>query len=69
MWRDGCWLRVLLVTLCPKRLSQELSGVCTLQLHRSMCRQHLREIAFSSVPSVSLCGLLYNSFSLLLHIS
>ena len=47
----------------------ELSGICTLHLRRSLCRRHLRVIAFISVLSVALCALLYKRFSLSLHIS
>ena len=46
-----------------------LSEICTLHLRRSLCHRHLRDIAFSSVLSISMCALLYKRFSLSLHIS
>ena len=46
-----------------------LSEICTLHLRRSLYHRHLRDIAFISAPSVPLCALLYESFSLSLHIS
>nr|WP_314693464.1 hypothetical protein [uncultured Prevotella sp.] len=39
-----------------------------LRLHRSVCRQYLRAIAFISVPSVSPCALFCKKFGLLRHI-
>ena len=48
---------------------KELSEICTLYLRRSLCRRHLRDIAFISVLSVALCALLYKRFNLSLHIS
>ena len=47
---------LFLATLCPKHLSQKLSRICRLHLRRSLCRQHLSDIAFTSVPSVTLCA-------------
>ena len=35
-------------------ITKYLSRICTLQLRRSLCRRHLRDIAFTSVPSVIL---------------
>ena len=49
-------MRTFLVTLCPKHLSQKLSRICTLHLRHSLCRRHLRNIAFISVHSVSPCA-------------
>lgn len=62
-------LSVLFETLYPKHLSQKLSKICTLHLFCSLCHQLLRAIAFTSVHSVTLCTLLYMSFSLSFHIS
>ena len=62
-------MHTFLVTLCPKHLSQKLSRICTLYLRRSLCRRHLRDITFISGFSIALCALLYNRFSLSLHIS
>ena len=45
-----------LVTLCPKHLPQKLSRTCTLHLRRSLCRRHLSDIAFTSLPSMSPCA-------------
>ena len=50
-------------------IRKELSEICTLHLSRSLCHQHLRDIAFISGFSIVLCALLYNRFSLSLHIS
>ena len=50
-------------------IRKELSEICTLHLRRSLCHQHLRDIAFISGFSIALCALLYNRFSLSLHIS
>ena len=36
---------------------KQLSRICTLHLRRSLCRRHLRDIVFSSVPSVTPCAL------------
>ena len=55
-WSSGGSLPVLLETLYPKHLSQNLSGICTLYLRRSLCRRHLRNIVFTSVPSVTPCA-------------
>ena len=33
-----------------------LSRICRLHLRRSLCRRHLRNIAFTSVPSVTPCA-------------
>ena len=77
-WSDGDCLPVLLEILCSKHLSQELLGSCMLHLPRSvcpppwhsiylprsLCHPHLRDIAFISVLSVTLCALLYKHFSL-----
>ncbi|WP_276649103.1 hypothetical protein, partial [Prevotella pallens] len=46
-----------------------LSRICMLHLRRSLCRRHLCDIVFTSVLPVALCALLYNRFSLSLHIS
>ena len=46
-WSNGGSLPVLLETLYPKHLSQKLSGICMLLL----CG-----IAFTSIPSVTLCA-------------
>jgi len=62
-------LSVLFETLYPKHLSQKLSKICTLHLFWSLYHQLLRAIAFTSVHSVTLCTLLYMSFSLSFHIS
>ena len=48
-WRSGGSLPILLETLYPKYLSQNLSGICTLHLCCSLCRRHLCDIAFTSV--------------------
>ena len=48
---------------------KQLSEICTLHLRCSLCRRHLRDIAFISVLSVALCALLYKRFSLSLRIS
>ena len=53
---DGACLHTFLVTLCPKHLSQKLSRICTLYLRHSLCRRHLCDIAFTSVPSVTPCA-------------
>ena len=37
-------------------IPKELSRICTLHLRRSLCRRHLRDIAFTSVPSVTPCA-------------
>ena len=37
-------------------ITKYLSRICTLQLRRSLCRRHLRDIAFTSVPSVTPCA-------------
>ena len=55
-WSIGGSLPILLETLYPKYLSQNLSGICTLHLCCSLCRRHLRNIAFTSVPSVTPCA-------------
>ena len=36
--------------------SKQLSRICTLYLRRSLCRRHLRNIVFTSVPSVTPCA-------------
>ena len=36
--------------------SKQLSRICTLHLRRSLCRRHLRDIAFTSVHSVTPCA-------------
>ena len=36
--------------------SKQLSRICTLHLRRSLCRRHLRDIAFTSVPFVNPCA-------------
>ena len=36
--------------------SKLLSRICTLYLRRSLCRRHLRNIVFTSVPSVTPCA-------------
>ena len=54
-WSSGGSLPVLLETLYPKHLSQNLSGICTLHLRHSLYRRHLCDIAFTSVPSVTPC--------------
>ena len=59
---DGACLHTFLVTLCPKHLSQNLSRICTLHLRRSLCRRHLRNIVFTSVPSVTPCAYYINLF-------
>ena len=56
-WSDGDCLPILLDTFCSKYFHLKLSWSCTLHLHRSLCRQHLRDIAFISVLSVALCAL------------
>ena len=38
-------------------IPKQLSRICTLHLHRSLCRRHLRNISLFSVPSVTLCAL------------
>ena len=48
--------QLLLETLYPKYLSQNLSGICTLHLCCSLCRRHLRNIVLTSVPSVTPCA-------------
>ena len=53
---DGACLHTFLVTLCPKHLFQKLLRICTLYLRRSLCRRHLRNIVFTSVPSVTPCA-------------
>ena len=37
-------------------IPKQLSRICTLHLRRSLCRRHLRDIAFTSVPSVTPCA-------------
>ena len=37
-------------------IPKQLSRICTLHLRRSLCRRHLRNIAFTSVPSVTPCA-------------
>ena len=61
-WSDGDCLPVLLEILCSKHLSQELLGSC--MLHPLALCAPLRDIAFTSVLSVTLCALLYKHFSL-----
>jgi len=39
-WRNGGYLPVLLEILCPKHWPQNLSGICTLHLRRSLCHWH-----------------------------
>ena len=68
-WSDGDRLPVFLEILYPEHLFQKLSEIYTLHLRCSLCHRHLRVIAFTSVLSVTLCALLYKSFSLSLHIS
>ena len=36
--------------------SKQLSRICTLYLRRSLCRRHLRDIVFTSIPSVTPCA-------------
>ena len=37
-------------------IPKQLSRICTLYLRRSLCRRHLRNIVFTSVPSVTPCA-------------
>ena len=37
-------------------IPKQLSRICTLHLRRSLCRRHLRDIAFTSVPTVTSCA-------------
>ena len=37
-------------------ITKYLSRICTLHLRRSLCRRHLRDIAFTSVSSVTPCA-------------
>ena len=39
-----------------KHLFPKLLRICTLYLRRSLCHWHLRDIAFTSVPSVTPCA-------------
>ena len=48
---------------------KQLSRICTLYLRRSLCRRHLRNIAFTSVPSVTPCAYYIRPFCLSLYIS
>ena len=50
-------------------ISKYLSRICMLHLRRSLCRRHLRDIAFTSVPLCDSVCLLYKTFSLTLYIS
>ena len=55
-------------TFIPKYLAR----ICTLHLRRSLCRRHLRDIAFTSVPSVTPCAyyirlLVYHSIFRMSH--
>ena len=68
-WSDGDCLPILLAIYIKSFTPKELSEICTLYLRRSLCRRHLRDIAFISVLSVALCALLYKRFNLSLHIS
>ncbi|QKH87990.1 hypothetical protein [Prevotella melaninogenica] len=68
-WRNEGYLPVLLEILCPKHLPQNLSGICTLHLRRSLCHWHLPDIALSSVLSVALCALLCMHLTSSIHIS
>ena len=48
---------------------KQLSRICMLYLRRSLCRRYLRDIAFTSVPSVTPCAYYIRPFCLSLHIS
>jgi len=37
-------------------IPKDFSRICTLRLRRSLCRRHLRDIAFTSVDSVTPCA-------------
>ena len=50
-------------------IPKQLSRICTLHLRCSLCRRHLRNIAFTSIPSVTPCAYYIRPFCLSLHIS
>ena len=37
-------------------IPKDFSRICTLRLRRSLCRRHLRNIVFTSVPSMTPCA-------------
>ena len=59
---------VLLAIYIQSVYPKKLLGICTLLLRHSLCHQHLHNMAFSSVPSVSPCALLYKCFNISLNI-
>ena len=50
------FLPILLAIYIQSVYPKKLSRICTLHLCYSMCRRHLRDIAFTSVPSVTPCA-------------
>ena len=64
----GDYLPVLLAIYIQSVYPKKLLGICTLPLRRSLCHQHLHNMVFSFVPSVSPCALLYKCFNISLNI-
>ena len=67
-WSNGDNLPSPLAIYTQSVYPKELSGICTLHLRRSLYHRHLHDIAFASMPSATLCALLYKTFSLSLQI-